>query len=246
MVTGCSGGQADLSWLANYAGPTVFVGIATGVWLVLIKVSLDGKVKESIANQKEAHDKELQRIADASAAELEDRKKAHAKELEAFKQQFLELEAERSRKFTLLLEEERHSLARALEAAKARISRNEHWFAQELDALVDLNKLYWSLFPEIEDPHPEMSDVFDSIVANREEHKGAIRELLDAFEVFMPEAVVESLRRAQSQLAFSQFGASEQPHIDGSGERAYQLVQGAREAMRDHIDARRREEVATP
>lgn len=108
------------------------------------------------------------------------------------------------------------------------------------------NRLYWSFYPEINDPHPEMSDVYDSVESKRDDHRADIRNFLDTFEVFVPKDVVEKIRDAESQVSFCQFGPSAQPHIDGSGKKAFEFVQTARELMLSYVDARRHEEAATP
>ncbi len=144
-----------------------------------------------------------------------------------------------------LLNEEQHHLARSLEAAKARITRNEQWIAQEMAALVDLNRLYWSLYPTITHPNPEMDDVYAAVERNRDKHVQDIRKFLDTFEVFVPIGVVDMVRDAKDKLEFSYFDPDDQPNITGSGKEAFDLMYGARQCLLAQVELRRKEEAST-
>lgn len=224
----------SFAWLADYSGPAAFLALYTGVGYLVVDKALKAALDKSLALQRQEHERDVQK-----------RQQLHADELERFKQAFQSMENERAQAFAKVMETDRHGFARALEAAKVRMSREEQWIRKEIDALVDLNEVFLSLTPDPTNPHPELTDVYDSVRATAPKHLEQVKALLRKHDVFLPDTVREAVHEAQVQLRFCRFEPADEPHVEGDGEGAYEALQQAVILLREHVRGRLREERST-
>ena len=233
-------------YLAAFSGPSIAVLIVVFLGKGWISSTLTLLVNKGTEGIKAAHQKVLQDQGAAHSLALEQFKQDNQRTTEGRSQAFQNMLEEMRRVQQQAIEAQRHDYSRSLEAARARIAREEGWFSHEIDALVELNKIFLGLLPTPDVPDPDWTLVVSFIEEKAPRIRSEIQKFRNAYDIFIPDEVRTDVEKAATAAAFCTFDPSDGPNIKATGQDVWNAIESARNRLRDHVQAEMRVERAHP